>query len=138
MKSQSMIVQFILVFVIGMIIFLSVGNLFKIQSEITRDDIVSSSLKLTNSFISSLIITETATCKQCDYISIDLKMGEDIGGYFTEIELDNGVNVSTIEKSFSSSIHNINESLDITPGKASSTKTITLTFDRTKNKLMIK
>jgi C4-type Zn-finger protein len=123
---------------IGMIIFLAVGNLFKTHSEITRDNIINSSLKLTNSFISSVIITETATCKECDYVSIDLKTGEDIGGYFTEIKLDDGLNVTASQQTFSSSIHNIKESVDITPGKTSSTKTITLTFDRTKNKLMIR
>jgi len=138
MKAQSLIVQFILFFLIGMIIFLAVGNLFKTHSEITRDNIINSSLKLTNSFISSVIITETATCKECDYVLVDLKTGEDIGGYFTEIELENGLNVSASQQTFYSSIHNIKESVDIIPGKTSSTKTITLTFDRTKNKLMIR
>jgi len=138
MKAQSLIVQFILFFAIGMLIFLVVGNLFKFHSEIIRADIINSSLKLTNSYISSVIITETVTCKQCDYVSINLKTGDDIGGYFSEIKLDNGLNVSTIEKTFYSSIHNIGKSVNITPGKTSSTKTITLTFDRTKNKLMIR
>ena len=133
-----MIIQFILVFIIGLIIFLVVGNLFKFHSEVTRDNIIDSSLKLTNSFISSVIITETATCKQCDYISVDLKTGEDIGGYFAEITLNDSLNVSIIGKNFSSSMHNMKESIGITPSKASSTKTITLTFDRTKKELMIK
>lgn len=138
MKAQSLIVQFILFFMIGFTIFLAIGNIFKLHSEITRNDIINSSLKLTNSFISSAVITATASCKKCDFVSINFKTGENIVGYFTEIKLENGLNVSTIEKSFFSSIHNINESVSIVPGKASSTKPITLTFDRTKNKLMIK
>lgn len=138
MKAQFLITQFIIFFVIGLTIFLAIGNVFKLHSEITRDDIINSSLKLTNSFISSAIITATASCKQCDFVSINLETKEHIAGFFTIIKLKDGLNVSTITKSFSSNIHHMNESIDITPSNASSTKPITLTFDRTKNKLMIK
>lgn len=138
MKAQYLIVQFVLFFIIGLTIFLAIGNIFKLHSEVVRDDIISSSLKLTNSFISSAVITATASCKQCDFVSINLRTMEKIADYFTEIKLKNGLNVSTIERSFFSSIHNINESIIIVPSQASSIKPITLTFDRTKNKLMIK
>jgi len=137
MKSQSLIVQFILFFVIGLAIFLSVGNIFKLHSEITRADIIDYSIKLTNSLISSAAIATIDSCKQCDFVAINLKAEENIAGYFAEIKLERGLNVSTVEKSFSSSIHNINETTDMY-GKVSSTKPITLTFDRTKNKLTIK
>jgi hypothetical protein len=138
MKAQSLITQFIIFFIIGLIIFLSVGNLFKFHTEVTREDIVNSSLKLTNSFISSAAITSMYTCKQCDTVSFNLQLEESVGGYFTEVKLNNVLNVSTISKYYSSSMHNINESVNIIPNNVSSTKPITLTFDRTKNNLMIK
>jgi hypothetical protein len=138
MKSQVQITQFILFFVIGLTIFLAIGNVFKLHSESVRSDIIDSSLKLENSFLSSVAINAISSCKDCDFVSYNIKTEESIAGYFTVISLENGLNVSTNEKSFFTSIHNMNESSGIVPSGASSTKPITLTFDRTKNKLMIK
>lgn len=137
MKSQVQITQFILFFVIGLTIFLAVGNVFKLHSEGARSDIINSSLKLENSFLSSAVISAISSCKDCDFVSFNIKTEESTAGYFTVISLENGLNVSTNEKSFFTSIHNMNESVNITASSASSTKPITLTFDRTKNKLMI-
>src|SRR4030042_85979 len=137
MKSQVLITQFILFFVIGLTIFLAVGNVFKLHSEAARDDIINSSLKLTNSYISSAAISAISSCKDCDFVSITLKAEDNTAGYFTVITLEKGLNVSTIEKYFFTSVHNMNESVDMTSPSLSSTKPITLTFDRTKNKLMI-
>ena len=142
MKSQSLIVQFVLFFVIGLGIFLSLGNLFKFQSEIVRRDVINDSVKLTNSFVSSNIISAVDSCKQCDLVSANIKIEKTVAGFFTEIILENGLNTglntSIDGQSFSSSIHNLNETIGITSGEASSAKAITLMFDRTKNKLMIK
>jgi hypothetical protein len=138
MKSQVLITQFIIFFVIGLTIFLAVGNIFRLHSNSGRSDIINSSIKLENSFISSAVITVVSSCKDCDIVSINLKTEESTAGYFTVISLENGLNISTIERSFSTSIHNMNESINIVASSASSTKPITLTFDRTKNNLMIK
>ncbi len=138
MKSQSLIVQFILFFVIGLGIFLSLGNLFKFHSETIRGDVIDYSVKLTNSFISSAIISTVDSCKQCDSISTNMQLEKTIAGFFTEVELKNGLNISAGGKTFPSSIHNLNETIGIQPSKASSAKVITLTFDRTNNKLMIR
>jgi hypothetical protein len=123
---------------IGLIIFLSIGNIFKIHSESVRGDLVNYSLKLTNSLISSAAIASAVSCKQCDTVSVNFNTEESIAGYFAEIKLANGLNVSTTEKSSFSSIHKMNETITSMSGTAFSVKPITLTFERTKNKLMIK
>jgi len=138
MKSQSLIVQFVLFFVIGLGIFLSLGNLFRFQSEIVRGDVINNSVKLTNSFLSSNIISAVDSCKQCDLVSTNIKLEKTVAGFFTEIRLNNNrLNTSIDGQSFSSSIHNLNETIGIS-GEASSAKAITLMFNRTKNNLMIK
>jgi hypothetical protein len=125
--------------VIGLGIFLSLGNLFKFQSEIVRGDVINYSVKLTNSFVSSNIISAVDSCKQCDLVSANIKIEKTVAGFFTEIILKNGLNTSIDGQSFSSSIHNLNETIKGSiSGEASSAKAITLMFDRTKNKLMIK
>ena len=137
MKSQSVIVQFVLFFMIGLTLFLSLGNVFKYHSEIVRGDVIDSSLKLSDNFISLAIITAVDSCKQCDYISMKIKTEESIGGYFTEFSLSNdGLNISTREKYYSSTVNNLNENIDML-GSASSIKPITLTFNRTKNEIEI-
>jgi hypothetical protein len=139
MKSQSLIVQFILFFVIGLGVFLSLGNLFKFQSEIVRGDVINSSVELTNSFLSSNIISAVDSCKQCDSVSANIKLEKTVAGFFTEINLlKNGLNTSIDGQSFSSSIHNLNETISGMSGKVSSAKAITLMFNRTNNNLMIK
>jgi len=139
MKSQSVIVQFILFFVIGLGVFLSLGNLFKFQSEIVRKDVINNSVELTNSFLSSKIISVVDSCKQCDFVSLDIRLEKTVAGFFTEIDLSNkGLNTSIDGQSSISSIHNLNETISTMSGEASSVKAITLMFDRTNNNLMIK
>ncbi len=135
MKSQSLIVQFILFFLIGLTIFLAISQLFKFHSDIIKRDITSSSLKLSNSFISSAVITAVDSCKGCDVVKISTRIGK-TAGYYTIAELDDGLITSVASgESFSSSIHNLKETIDNLQGKVSSLKPLTLTFDRTNNKL---
>jgi hypothetical protein len=137
MKGQSLIVQFIIFFLIGFTLFLSVGNFFKYQSDLFRNDIVSSSLSLANSYVSSFIIAAIDSCKECDYVSLSVAMANLTAGYVTEINLTNfGLNLSIPYKYFNSPIHNLNSSLGLS-GKSSSAQPITLTFNRNQNKLEV-
>jgi len=139
-KAQSLIIQFILFFIIGFGLFLTTGLFFKSQSDMFRADVLSSSLELTNSYLSSAFITLTSTCKQCDFIKISKEIENTTAGYILEFDLVNvqpkGLNVSTENDFFFSSVHNLNESFDMT-GSSLSAKTIILTFSRTKNELRI-
>lgn len=139
MKSVAFIVQFIIFFTIGLIFFLAAGNLFRFQSNILKRDILDISSELTSNYISAVAIASINTCKYCDNVSVKVNVNP-IVGYYPIFELDKGIVIS-IEpenKSVSSSIHNLNNSISFTTSKVSSVKPITLTYDRTKNNLVIK
>ena len=136
-KSQSLLIQFVLFFIIGFSLFLLIGNFFKYQSELFRTDIIDLSLKLTNSYFSSFAINSIDSCKQCDYVENSIKLEPTTAGYFFETTFSSeGLDVSTAptHNSFVSSVHNLNESHNMN-GKSSSAETITLTCSRTKNEL---
>lgn len=139
-KAQSLIVQFILFFMIGFSLFLVIGNFFRYQSDIFRGDIADLSLKLTNSYLSFLVINSVDTCKQCDYVETSVKFENTTAGYFFDISFSSeGLRVSTFPKysSFTSSIHNLNKSIRM-QGEKFSVETLNLTFSRTKNELEVK
>lgn len=136
MKGQSLVIQFVLFFLIGFTLFIAIGNFFRLQSDIFKEDAASSSLKLTSRYLSSIMITAN-NCKQCDFINISTKIPETYAGYYLEMELNSrGLNVSAINNYFVSSVHNLNSTLYMS-GKSSSAKPITLTYDKNKNKLEV-
>ena len=138
MKGQSLVVQFLIFFLIGFSLFLSVGSFFKYQSDLFRNDIISSSLALANSYVSSNVIAAVDSCKQCDYIRLSAAMSNLTAGYTIEIELTSlGLNTSIPYKYFSSPLHNLVSSFSFASGKSSSAQTITLTFNRNQNKLEV-
>lgn len=136
MKGQSLVIQFVLFFLIGFALFLGIGNFFRLQSDIFKADVASSGLELTNRYLSSIIITANS-CRGCDFINISTKIQETYAGYYLEMELSKqGLNVSTVNNNFISSIHNINSSLSPS-GKSSSARPITLTLMKSQNKLEV-
>lgn len=139
MKAQALIVQFIIFFLIGLSLFISIGNFFKYQLEIFRSDTSFLMKKLISSYVSSVVISSLA-CKQCDFVNSSFKLQNTSLGYFIELSLSSqGLNVSSVpeNKHYISSIHNFNSSLSLS-GKSSSVKIITLTFDKNQNKLEVR
>lgn len=137
MKSQSSIVQFILFFLIGFSIFLAIGNVFKFQFFSIQSSVTDLFLKSVNSHTSSAIITAVDSCKMCDNVSISLNLEKTIAGNFYEIKLENGLNTSTYWKYSFSSMHLLNNSINIQESKAASVKPITLTFGRANYNLVV-
>jgi len=138
-KSQTLILQFILFFIIGFSVFLIVGNFFRLQSNIFGSDINDYALKLTNSYISGNAIL-MFDCKGCDYsfINFSTKMNTRPDFIF-EIKMSRRLlNTSLVltSKYDISSIHRINESVTFV-GKASTSKPLTLTINKTKNELRV-
>jgi hypothetical protein len=137
MKGQSLIIQFFIFFLIGFSLFISVGSFFKYQSDLFRDEIISSSLSLANSYLSSNMVMAATNCKQCDNAIISTSIANLTTGYPIEIKLrSSGLNVSIPYKYYLSSIHNFNSSLALS-GDSSSVQTITLTFNKNQNKLEV-
>jgi len=136
-KAQSLIMQFILFFIIGFTLFITIGSFFKNQSDAFRIESTEYNIKLANSYLSSFAVGLIDTCKSCDYASIQINVENTTAGYFFLDNLNSqGLNVSTSWGGLQSvsSIHNLNYSTTLT-GNSSSAKTIYLTYNRTKNEL---
>jgi hypothetical protein len=133
-KAQSYIIQFIVFFVVGFIVFVSIGSFFRIQSDYFINQLSYKNSKIAGSYISSLAISLVDSCKQCDYSKVYFTLNPNYehiisAGGTWEILLPQG-------RSYLFSLHNLNSSIS-SEGSAISTKTITLTFDKTKNKLRV-
>jgi hypothetical protein len=141
-KGQSLVVQFVIFFLIGFTLFISTGSIFKYQSDMFRERNIESSLNLSNSYLSSVIISAIDSCKECDFVSITTKMQNMTAGYILEFELTkaSGLNVSIpqIKKYSNSTVHNLIFSLNSSSGKSGSTEPLTLTFNKNQNNLGVK
>lgn len=134
-KGQAIIIEFILFFLSGLVLFALVGNFFRYQSDLFRERIVDSSIELVSSYLSSIAITEVDTCKECDNVKFNAKIGPTIANYFLTVSLDgNGITVTTAPPSeqFTLSIHNLNKDITLS-GEAPSIEPINLTYDRAQN-----
>jgi hypothetical protein len=139
MKAASLIVQFVLFFTIGLGFFLLAGNLFRFQSGLIKQDILDAGSDLSINQISALSINAIDSCKSCDNVTIKIDQ-KSIAGYNPTYRLSNGIilEIEPENKIAQSSMHNLHHSITSDPSEASSYKAITLTYDRTKNKLVIK
>jgi hypothetical protein len=141
MKGQYLVIQFLLFFLIGLSVFLSIGNLFRYYADVFGANVANSYRKLLNSYISSAIIYEFANCKQCDVINSTFRIKNETAEYFYEIYYTSlGLNVISQPggRNYLSSVHNLNYTLSPTGSYAVSIKPINLIIDKTKNKLWIK
>ncbi|MEM7821547.1 MAG: hypothetical protein QXX38_01900 [Candidatus Aenigmatarchaeota archaeon] len=140
-KAQSLIIQFVIFFMIGFTLFLTIGTFLKARSDIFREETLNYGMVGVSSYVSSLAINLFDYCKQCDFVRTSFRIENVTAGYFFELEFLNagkGLRVLALPggKYHISSIHNLNSSL-LLSGKSISLKTITLTFDKTKNELRI-
>lgn len=139
MKALSLIVQFVIFFSIGFGFFLLAGNLFRFQSDLIKKDILDSGSELSIKQVSAVSITANTTCKSCDTVDIMIDQ-KSIAGYTPTYRLSNGI-ILTIEpesKIIQSTIHNLCRSTTCDSREVTSSRGITLTYDRTNNKLVIR
>jgi hypothetical protein len=140
MKGQTLIIQFILFFLIGFTLFASMGLFFQAQSQIFKNDIINYNLQLINSYMSSIVLTEAVSCKQCDFINVTVKIQNTTAGNFFEVGMRtlNGLNttVPQSQKSVTSTIYNLNSSY-ILSGFSASVKPISITFTKSLNNLRV-
>jgi hypothetical protein len=137
-KAQSVIIQFVLFFLMGFGIFVGVGMLFKTRSDIFQGDVATASLKLTSSYLTSTAIASMG-CLECDIVESKVTILNTSAGYFTEVILSNeGMETSTAPKfrEYISSMHNLNETLQL-DGSAPSIITISIVYDRPQDELNI-
>ncbi len=143
MKAASLIVQFVLFFIIGLGFFLLTGNLFRFQSDLIKQDILDSGSSLAINQLSALSIKAIDSCKSCDNVTIKID-SKSIAGYNPIYQLSNGIinnvflKIESENKIVQSPMHNLNHSITSDTTEVSSSKVIALTYDRTKNKLVIR
>jgi hypothetical protein len=138
-KSQVLIFQFILFFLLGLAIFIGVGSVFRLQLDILTTDVLTQSLGLTNSFLNSAIIYSVVGCKGCDKINISLSLPEKITHYYYKINFfDDGIRVSALDRPeyFFSTYHNLNYTIKFS-GEAFSIKPVILMFNGVNYKLEV-
>ena len=137
MKGQTLIIQFILFFLIGFSLFASIAFFFKYQSNLFKDDIIKYNLKLINGYMSVVALTEAVSCKQCDYANIVAILPSTAAGSFFEIGMNTtfGLNTSVpMSQDVTTSIYNLNSSYTLS-GTSASTKPISITFIKAQNYL---
>jgi hypothetical protein len=140
MKGQTLIVQFLLFFLIGLGLFVTIGGAFRLHSDLLREDIAKADRNLVGSYISSLAVSMVNSCKECDSITHTVKLEETTANYVTVLNLSNqGLKVSSEpgEKIIITSLHNIKPPIELIDSSASSTKPIRLTYNREGNSLAI-
>ena len=138
-KAQSLILQFIMFFMAGFIVFITVGSFFKYQSDLFRDDVANRSIDLVANYLSSAVISQVDSCKGCDYARYSLKLQNTTAGYFMEFSLgSDGLTISTspVNKEIVSDLYNLKDSIEMS-GSGTSVEPINLTLRRTKNELRV-
>ena len=140
-SGQSYIMQFILFFLIGIGLFIGIGNFFRIQYELIREDTADVSIEVINGYLSSLVVASVDSCIQCGTVEHRVKISDTTAGYFLKVLLnESGLVVSTVppERGHVSSINNLNYSVDLVDSSAPSIQPINLTYDRNLNKLEVR
>ncbi|MFH8086508.1 MAG: hypothetical protein QW609_01640 [Candidatus Aenigmatarchaeota archaeon] len=133
-KAQTYIIQFIIFFVVGFIVFLGIGTLFKAQLSHFTSDLAYKNAKLTSNYITSLAITLKNSCKECDYFRIAISQKTN---YEFIIKADKTWEIILPDgRKYSFSLHNLNHSI-YSEGSAVLPKPLTLTFSKIENKLMV-
>ncbi|MBI2546966.1 MAG: hypothetical protein HYW23_00785 [Candidatus Aenigmarchaeota archaeon] len=138
MKAVSLIVQFVIFFIIGLGFFLVVGNVFSFQSDVIKQDILDTGLDTSINQLSAASVRVVDSCKACDNVTIKIDQ-KSIAGYYPVYQLLNGIilKITPENKTLQNSVHNLNYSVNFTGPDAGASKTIDLTYDRTKNNLVI-
>jgi len=138
-KGQSVVIQFLIFFLIGFAVFLSIGTFFRYQSDIFRQSILSLGVNATNSYLSSAVIALVDSCKECDYASLTVRAQNTSAGYPIVVNMSSQqlrTSAPPSAATLNTTVHNLLKNLT-TSGSSSSSKTIILTFNRTNNNLKV-
>lgn len=139
MKAVSLIVQFVLFFIIGLGFFILAGNFFRFQSTVIRQELVNFSSEFSVREVSVFAISAVDSCKSCDNVTLRLEQ-KSVAGYNPTYQISNVIRLKVEQENvfLNSSLHNLNYSINLENAEVSSSKPIDLMYDRTKNKLVIK
>lgn len=95
-KGQSLIIEFILFFMISFSIFAVISSFFYNQNEFFKERIGDRLTDIINDVISSHII-RGVTCRSCDSVEIQGNLPSKIGGYYYRVNLtQTGLNTTLV------------------------------------------
>ncbi|MCX6820779.1 MAG: hypothetical protein NT016_02425 [Candidatus Aenigmarchaeota archaeon] len=140
-SGQSQMIQFIIFFLVGMTLFIGIGNFFRIQSESLQSELSSSAFELMGNYFASAAVASVDACKQCGIVENDLRISDTVFGYYLRLSASgSGLSVATAPPthSYNTSVNNLNATVTFVQGSAASIQPINLTYDRNQNTLEIK
>lgn len=139
-KGQSQVIQFILFFMIGLALFLTIGGVFRGRVDFFAEDIAEQNRRTINSYFSAIAIEALVSCKECDNFNSTTRMSNTTAGSFTQIAL-NDTNLIAISlpggKQHATSAHNILLGLAGAGGLQISSKPIVLSYSKNQNILRV-
>lgn len=141
MKGQYLLIQFVVFFVIGLSIFTLIGNLFRFQTTIYREEIVSGLRENIALYFNSLISMQNS-CRGCDNITYEVVLRNRTVGYFVQVALsedtEEGVFVVTLpgEEYYLSGLQNLGKTFELS-GIVHSNKPIKITVDKVQNSIEV-
>lgn len=139
-KGQSQIIQFILFFMIGLALFLTIGGVFRGRIDIFADDIADQNRKLINSYFSSLAVQALVTCKECDGYNVTTRLSNTTAGSYTQVGL-NDTNLVTISqpggRRYDGSAHGLLMQLEGAGGLATTSRPIILSYSKNQGILRV-
>ena len=140
-SGQSQIMQFIIFFLVGMTLFVGIGNFFRIQSESLQSELSGRAFELMGNYLASAAVVSVDACKQCGSVENDLRISDTVFGYYLQLSSSgSGLSVATAPptQSYNTSVNNLNATVTFVPGLSASIQPINLTYDRNQNTLEIK
>jgi len=142
MKAQSQIFQYVLFFLIGLAMFGIIGNFYKNQAMSLRERVNSIDSQVYISAINSNLVKYLSECKHCSGFEFYMKFPNSTAGYYKIFELKSNPNllvVLTVPEgaNYSSSIHNFNETLNMSESGVSSVRTLNFSYIKKTNNLIL-
>lgn len=135
-KGQSFVVQFIMFFMIGMGLFILLGNFYRYESENIKRQLIDYSTEMIGSYMSSMVVSAVEGCPNCGVVEYDIRLAKTYAGHFIEMDMSHiGLSVRSAPKAseYTSSLNNLFQGLNIIEGSASSVHNVNLTYDKDYN-----
>ncbi len=141
MKGQTIIVEFVLFFLISFSLFITISFIFYNQNVNLNQKVGSSLLDSINNIVATNVI-KGAGCRGCDNITIKEHVPSKLGGFFytSSLNKQNLNNTLLSEKSISktSAIFNMNETYNQTGNAKSESKIVEITINNIEKKISVK
>lgn len=132
-KGQSQIIQFMMFFMIGLVLFLAISGVFRGRLDFFAEDIADQNRRLISGYFSALAVNELVTCKQCDNVNITTVLVNTTAGSFSQVRLNNSFLAAFSPPTPGESaltVHNLLAEVSTKLGSAVSNRPIILTYSR--------